>query len=54
MVGCELGGAVKNVIALACGIAEGMGFGDNTKASLITRGLAETARLGVRARRRPD
>lgn len=46
VVGCELGGAVKNVIALACGMAEGMGFGDNTKASLITRGLAETARLG--------
>ncbi|MGK5112128.1 MULTISPECIES: NAD(P)H-dependent glycerol-3-phosphate dehydrogenase [unclassified Geodermatophilus] len=47
LVGCELGGAVKNVIALACGITEGMGFGDNTRASLITRGLAETARLGV-------
>ena len=47
VVGCELGGAGKNVIALACGIAEGMGFGDNTRASLITRGLAETARLGV-------
>jgi glycerol-3-phosphate dehydrogenase (NAD(P)+) len=47
VVGCELGGAVKNVIALACGMAEGMGFGDNTRASLITRGLAETARLGV-------
>ena len=47
VVGCELGGAVKNVIALAVGMAEGMGFGDNTKASLITRGLAETARLGV-------
>ncbi|GAB3200804.1 NAD(P)H-dependent glycerol-3-phosphate dehydrogenase [Geodermatophilus arenarius] len=47
LVGCELGGAVKNVIALACGIAEGMGFGDNTRASLITRGLAETTRLGV-------
>jgi glycerol-3-phosphate dehydrogenase (NAD(P)+) len=47
VVGCELGGAVKNVIALACGIAQGMGFGDNTLASLITRGLAETARLGV-------
>ena len=46
VVGCELGGAVKNVIALACGMADGMGFGDNTKASLITRGLAETARLG--------
>jgi glycerol-3-phosphate dehydrogenase (NAD(P)+) len=47
LVGCELGGAVKNVIALACGVTEGMGFGDNTRASLITRGLAETARLGV-------
>ncbi|MGY1823710.1 NAD(P)H-dependent glycerol-3-phosphate dehydrogenase [Geodermatophilus sp. SYSU D00079] len=47
LVGCELGGAVKNVIALACGITEGMGFGDNTRASLITRGLAETARLGT-------
>jgi glycerol-3-phosphate dehydrogenase (NAD(P)+) len=47
VVGCELGGAVKNVIALACGMAVGMGFGDNTRASLITRGLAEMARLGV-------
>ena len=47
VVGCELGGALKNVIALATGMAEGMGFGDNTKASLITRGLAETARLGA-------
>jgi glycerol-3-phosphate dehydrogenase (NAD(P)+) len=47
VIGCELGGAVKNVIALACGIAQGMGFGGNTLASLITRGLAETARLGV-------
>jgi glycerol-3-phosphate dehydrogenase (NAD(P)+) len=47
VVGCELGGAVKNVIALACGIGQGMGFGDNSLASLITRGLAETARLGV-------
>lgn len=47
VVGCELGGAIKNVIALAVGIAGGMGFGDNTRASLITRGLAETARLGV-------
>jgi glycerol-3-phosphate dehydrogenase (NAD(P)+) len=47
VVGCELGGAVKNVIALACGIAGGMGFGDNTLASIITRGLAETARLGM-------
>jgi glycerol-3-phosphate dehydrogenase (NAD(P)+) len=47
VVGCEMGGAIKNVIALACGIARGMGFGDNTIASIITRGLAETARLGV-------
>lgn len=47
VIGCELGGAVKNVIALAVGIAEGLGFGDNTRASLITRGLAETARLGL-------
>jgi glycerol-3-phosphate dehydrogenase (NAD(P)+) len=47
VIGCELAGAVKNVIAVAVGIAEGMGFGDNSKASLITRGLAETARLGV-------
>jgi glycerol-3-phosphate dehydrogenase (NAD(P)+) len=47
VVGCELGGAVKNVIALAHGIATGMRLGDNTKAMLITRGLAETARLGV-------
>jgi len=47
VVGCELGGAIKNVIALAVGIAGGMGFGDNTRASLITRGLAEMARLGV-------
>lgn len=46
VIGAELGGAVKNVIALACGMAVGMGFGDNTVASLITRGLAETARLG--------
>ncbi len=47
VIGCELGGAVKNVIALAVGIAVGMGFGDNTRAMLITRGLAEIARLGT-------
>jgi glycerol-3-phosphate dehydrogenase (NAD(P)+) len=47
LIGVELGGAVKNVIGLAVGIAEGMGLGDNTKASIITRGLAETSRLGV-------
>ncbi|HET7305865.1 MAG TPA: NAD(P)H-dependent glycerol-3-phosphate dehydrogenase [Segeticoccus sp.] len=46
VVGTELGGAVKNAVALAVGMAEGMGFGDNTKATIITRGLAETARLG--------
>ncbi|MBD0023928.1 NAD(P)H-dependent glycerol-3-phosphate dehydrogenase [Gordonia pseudamarae] len=46
VVGCEIGGAVKNVIALACGMAGGMGFGMNTLASIITRGLAETIRLG--------
>ena len=47
VVGCELGGAYKNVVALAVGMAVGLGFGDNTTASLITRGLAETARLAV-------
>src|ERR1022692_744284 len=47
VVGCELGGAVKNVIALAVGIAVGMGLGDNTRAMLITRGLAEITRLGA-------
>jgi glycerol-3-phosphate dehydrogenase (NAD(P)+) len=47
VIGCELGGACKNVIALACGMAAGLGFGDNTMASIITRGLAETARLGA-------
>ena len=47
VVGCEMGGAVKNVIALAYGMTSAMGLGDNTKASLITRGLAETTRLGV-------
>ena len=47
VVGVELCGAVKNVIALACGMAEGMGFGDNTKASIITRGLTEMTRLGL-------
>jgi glycerol-3-phosphate dehydrogenase (NAD(P)+) len=46
VIGCELGGAVKNVIALAVGIAIGMGLGDNTRAMLITRGLAEISRLG--------
>lgn len=47
LVGIELGGALKNVIALAAGIVEGMGYGDNTKAALMTRGIAEMTRLGV-------
>ena len=47
VIGCELGGAVKNVIAIAVGMAVGMGLGDNTRAMLITRGLAETTRLGA-------
>jgi glycerol-3-phosphate dehydrogenase (NAD(P)+) len=47
VVGCEVGGALKNVMAIASGIADGMGFGDNTRATLITRGLAELTRLGV-------
>ncbi|HUD76953.1 MAG TPA: NAD(P)H-dependent glycerol-3-phosphate dehydrogenase [Streptosporangiaceae bacterium] len=47
VIGCELGGAVKNVISIAVGIAVGMGLGDNTRAMLITRGLAEIARLGA-------
>ncbi len=47
VVGVELGGAVKNIIAILVGIAEGMGYGDNTRASIVTRGLAETMRLGA-------
>ena len=47
LVGCELGGALKNVIALAAGMAEGLDTGDNARAALITRGLAEMTRLGV-------
>lgn len=47
VVGCEIGGACKNVIALACGMAAGVGLGDNTVASIITRGLAEIIRLGT-------
>ncbi|HEX6597257.1 MAG TPA: NAD(P)H-dependent glycerol-3-phosphate dehydrogenase, partial [Acidimicrobiales bacterium] len=47
LVGCELGGALKNVIAIAAGMADGLGFGDNTRAALITRGLAELTRIGV-------
>ncbi|CAG7610257.1 NAD(P)H-dependent glycerol-3-phosphate dehydrogenase [Rhodococcus opacus] len=47
VIGCEVGGACKNVIALACGMASGIGLGENTIASIITRGLAEIIRLGV-------
>ena len=47
IVGVELGGVLKNVIALAAGICDGLGFGDNTKAGMMTRGMAEIARLGV-------
>jgi glycerol-3-phosphate dehydrogenase (NAD(P)+) len=47
VIGCEVAGALKNVVAIAAGIADGMAFGDNTKAALITRGLAELARLGI-------
>jgi glycerol-3-phosphate dehydrogenase (NAD(P)+) len=47
VVGCEIAGVVKNVIAIASGMAQGMGFGDNTRATLITRGLAEMTRLAV-------
>ena len=53
VVGCELAGALKNVVAIAVGMAHGMGFGDNTKASLITRGLAELSRIGVALGGRP-
>ncbi len=47
IIGCEIGGAVKNVIALCCGVTDGLGLGDNTKAALITRGLSEITRLGT-------
>ena len=47
ILGIELGGALKNVIALAAGIADGLGYGDNTKAALITRGITEISRLGT-------
>ena len=47
IIGVEIGGALKNVIALCAGISDGLGFGDNTKAALMTRGLAEISRLGI-------
>jgi len=48
LVGVELGGALKNIIAIACGISDGLGFGANTKSALVTRGLVEIARLGIK------
>ena len=54
VVGCEIGGALKNVIAIAAGVADGLGYGTNTKAALITRGLAELARLGTAGRPAAD
>lgn len=47
IVGCEIGGALKNIIALSSGICDGLGYGDNTKAALMTRGVSEIARLGI-------
>ena len=54
MIGVQLGGAVKNVLAIACGAAQGLGFGANTRAALITRGLHEMAQLGARLGARPE
>jgi glycerol-3-phosphate dehydrogenase (NAD(P)+) len=53
IIGCEIGGAGKNVIAIAAGVGDGLGYGTNTKAALITRGLAELSRLGVAVGGRP-
>lgn len=54
IIGIELGGSVKNVIALAAGVCDGLGFGDNTKAALITRGIAEISRLGIAMGANPE
>lgn len=54
VLGVELAGALKNIIAIACGISDGLGNGDNTKAALVTRGLAEITRLGTAAGCRPE
>lgn len=54
IVGVELGGALKNIIALGAGISDGMGFGDNAKAALMTRGLAEITRLGTKLGAKPE
>lgn len=53
IIGVELGGAVKNIIALAAGISDGLGYGDNTKAALMTRGISEITRLGVKMGAKP-
>ncbi len=54
VLGIELGGSLKNVIALAAGIADGLGYGDNTKAALMTRGIAEITRLGIKMGGHPE
>lgn len=54
IIGVELGGALKNIMALAAGVADGLGFGDNTKAALMTRGIAEMSRLGVAMGAKPQ
>ena len=54
ITGIELGGALKNVIAIACGISDGLGYGHNTRAALITRGLAEMVRIGIRLGAKKD
>lgn len=54
VIGCELGGALKNVMAIAAGMSDGLGFGDNTKATLLTRALAELTRLGTALGGRPE
>ena len=54
VVGVELGGALKNIIALGAGVSDGMGFGDNAKAALMTRGLAEITRLGIKLGAKPE
>ncbi len=54
VIGCELGGALKNIVAIACGMGDGLGAGENTRSALITRGLAELTRLGTAMGGRPE